>query len=97
MHAINICDILRLESNGTYTIICLKNKQQFVCSKHLKVILSELDPSKFFRVHKSHAINLLEIKNYEKGRGGYVHMSDESTVPVSQRKKAEFLNRLRNI
>jgi two-component system, LytTR family, response regulator len=45
----------------------------------------------FLRVHQSHLINTLYIKNYIKGEGGYVIMQDNSSVPVSRRKKELLL------
>jgi two-component system, LytTR family, response regulator len=93
MFALPIDDILRLEAKGMYTIVYSRNKQQYVSSRHMKVVFADLDPQVFFRIHKTHIINLREVKAYEKGRGGYVLMSDGSTIAVSQRKKAEFLIR----
>ena len=46
----------------------------------------------FFRVHRSHLINLEHLVKYVKGEGGYVLMSDESKAEVSRRKKPEFLS-----
>jgi len=48
----------------------------------------------FFRVHNSHMINLNFIKSYNKGKGGFIMMSDNSSVEVSTRRKDEFLKRL---
>jgi two-component system, LytTR family, response regulator len=48
----------------------------------------------FFRVHRSHLINLEHVKKYIKGEGGYVIMSDNSQVEVSRRNKNEFLEKL---
>jgi two-component system, LytTR family, response regulator len=93
IHAIDVTEILRLESQGGYTIIHSKNKQQFVSSNHLKIISKDLDSKLFFRVHKSHIVNLTEVKTYEKGKGGVIIMSDGSIVTVSRRNKAEFLKR----
>ncbi|HOD10046.1 MAG TPA: LytTR family DNA-binding domain-containing protein, partial [Flavobacterium sp.] len=53
-----------------------------------------LKPYNFFRVHNSHLINLEYMKSYDKGKGGYVHMLDESTVEVSVRRKEDFMLKL---
>lgn len=84
-------NILRLESKRVYTIVYVKNKQQYVCSRNIKVVYEELHPKIFFRIHKSHVINLLEVKSYREGRGGQVVMSDNTIIDVAQRKKTEFL------
>ncbi|HEU4717073.1 MAG TPA: LytTR family DNA-binding domain-containing protein [Bacteroidia bacterium] len=91
---IPISDISRLESQDGYTIIHTKSRQQHVSTKHLKEIEKKLDPKIFHRVHKSHVINMQEVRTYEKGNGGYVTMSDGSIVAVSRRKKADFLREL---
>lgn len=93
--AIAVTEILRLESKGIYTIIHTKNNSKFISSKHLKIVESELRATFFFRVHKSHVVNLREIGVYEKGKGGTLVMSDGSLVPVSKRKKSEFLSRFK--
>src|ERR1051325_1086882 len=88
--AIPVEQIIRLESSGTYTIIYCKDNRKLMSCKYLKTIHAELDGKMFLRVHKMHVVNLIEVREYEKGRGGYVIMSDKSNVPVSQRKKSHF-------
>jgi two-component system LytT family response regulator len=93
IHAIPCVSILRLESQGGYTIIHSKNNKQYVSSNHLKIIIRDLDEKIFFRVHKSHVVNLQEVQTYEKGKGGLITMSDGSIVVVSRRNKTEFLRK----
>jgi two-component system, LytTR family, response regulator len=89
-HILPIQDILRLESKRVYTIVYVRNKQ-YICSRNIKVVYAELHSAIFFRIHKSHVINLREIKAYREGRGGQVIMSDNTIIDVAQRKKTEFL------
>jgi two-component system LytT family response regulator len=86
-------NILRLEAIRIYTVIYVKSKEQYICSKHLKMVCEELDSDSFFRIHKSHVINLKEVKGYKDGRGGQVILSDNHVLDVSQRKKSAFLKR----
>jgi two-component system LytT family response regulator len=51
----------------------------------------------FFRIHRSHLINLEHVKKYIKGEGGYVVMSDNSQVEVSRRNKTDFLEKLSHL
>ncbi len=90
-HIVPISNIMRLESKRVYTIIYVKDNQQYVCSRNLKVVYEELHSQFFFRIHKSHVINLQEVKAYREGRGGQVIMSDNTVIDVAQRKKMEFL------
>lgn len=92
-YVLPIKDILRLEAIRIYTVIYVKDKEQFICSKHLKMVCEELQSETFFRIHKSHVINLREVKGYQDGRGGKVIMSDNKVLDVSQRKKSTFLKK----
>ncbi len=87
-------DIIRCESDVNYTTFFLTNKNKIVVAKTLKEFEEILDDYNFFRVHNSHLINLVHIKNYVKGEGGIVTMIDDSSVDVSRRRKEEFLKRL---
>ena len=48
----------------------------------------------FFRVHYSYLVNMNEINKYMKGEGGYLVMSDGSSVDVSRSKKEVLIRRL---
>ncbi len=87
-------DIIRLESDGNYTKIFMKNKTTLTISKTLKVYDEILSRKGFIRIHASHLINIRELKSYYKGAGGYVVMSDGARIDVSKSKKDEFLIRL---
>ena len=83
--------ILRLESKRVYTIVYFKNRKELVCCKNIKVVYESLNSKDFFRVHRSHVINLREIKSIEYGKNGKIIMSDNTRVEVSQRKKTAFM------
>jgi len=87
-------NIIRCEAEGNYVLIYQVGKEKMLITKTLGDIESMLDPKEFFRVHNSHLVNLAHIKKYVKGDGGYVIMSDNSTVDVSRRKKEEFMQML---
>lgn len=81
-------DIIRLQAESNYTRIILRNKKVFISAKTLKEYDEILTGHKFLRVHRTHLVNPLHVVKYD--RQGVLHMSDESTVEVSRRKK-EFL------
>ena len=91
---LNIQDIIRCQSDINYTTIYTNSKKKIVVAKTLKDFEALLKPYNFFRVHNSHLINLEYMKSYDKGKGGYVHMLDESTVEVSVRRKEDFMLKL---
>jgi two-component system LytT family response regulator len=84
-------DIIHCQSEGNYTHIFLKNDLKFLISRTLKETEELLSGHNFFRVHHSHSINLNHIKKYVKGDGGYVVMSDNSSINVSRSRKEELL------
>lgn len=94
---INIQDIIRCQSDINYTTLYLKNGKNVVASKTLKDFENLLSPYNFFRVHNSHLINLEYMKSYDKGKGGYVHLTDNSVVEVSVRRKEPFISRLNEL
>ena len=58
----------------------------------LATLLADLT---FVRVHSKHLINLEFVKKYVSGRGGYIIFDDGSQVDVSERKKKEFILRMK--
>jgi two-component system, LytTR family, response regulator len=88
-------EIIRLEADSNYTQFILTNDKKVISSKTLKTYEELLSVHDFFRIHKSHIINLNLVLKYTKGGGGTVTMIDNSTVKVSKYKKNELLNLLR--
>ena len=91
---INVDEIVRCQSDVNYTNIFLSSEKKLTATKTLKYFEEILGHDEFFRVHKSHYINLSFIDKYKKGKGGYVQMSDGTHVEVAVRRKEEFLKKL---
>ena len=53
-----------------------------------------LEDYSFARVHHSFLVNLNEVEKYVKGEGGYLLMSDGTTVDVSRSRKEMLLKKL---
>ncbi|NOR87403.1 MAG: DNA-binding response regulator, partial [Bacteroidales bacterium] len=85
--------IIRCEADKGYTEFYLRNGKKILVSKGLKDYDDLLSDFNFIRTHQSHLINLDYIDSFEKSDGGYILMTDGSTVPVSSRKK-EFVFRV---
>lgn len=94
---INLSDIVRCESDGNYTFFILTNGKKIIASRTLGEYEQMFTEDNFFRVHRSHLINLQHVKKYIKGEGGYVIMTDDSQVEVSRRNKNEFLEKLSHV
>lgn len=91
---ISLTDIIRCDSDGNYTYFILNNGKKIMSSRTLGEYEEMFEGENFFRVHRSHLVNLDHVKKYIKGEGGYVVLSDNSQVEVSRRKKIEFLEKL---
>jgi len=91
---IPIKDIVRAESESNYTFFHLSNGKKQVVSKTMKEFEDILCSYNFFRVHKSHIVNLNYVSRYIKGDGGILVLSDGTEVEVSPRKKADLLQKL---
>jgi len=91
---IEVNDIMRMEADSNYTHIYMTGKQKLISSKTLKEYEQMLLGQNFFRVHKTHIINLGYVRKYIKGEGGYVVMADGTSVEVSRQKKVELLTLL---
>ncbi len=91
-------DILRVESSRIYSVFYMKNcKRQYVSSNNLGKVYQQLKQNNFLRVHKSHIINLEEVKAYQQGRGGKVVMKNNIVITVATRRKTELLQSLKNL
>ncbi len=91
IHMVYITDIIRCESQGSYTIFHLKDKEQIVVTKNLKEYENLLEDYSFIRIHNSHLINFAYLKEFVKKDGGYAVMTDNSQVPVSFRKRNDLM------
>jgi two-component system LytT family response regulator len=87
-------EIVRLEAKGCYTYVYLQDRTKITATGTLSEFEHLLSDAIFFRIHHSHIINLNKIKSYQKGRGGYVTMDDDSFIEVASRRREEFMQRL---
>ncbi|MEI7499444.1 MAG: LytTR family DNA-binding domain-containing protein [Bacteroidota bacterium] len=96
LNIVKLGDIIRLEASDVYTLFYMTNGQRFVASKPLNNYEKILEDLPFSRVHSKHLINLMFVKRYVKGKGGSIILEDNTEVEVSVRKKADFLEKLKN-
>jgi two-component system, LytTR family, response regulator len=84
--------IIFCEANDNYTHFSLKNKTKIIACRTLKEIEEQLQGFPFFvRVHNSYLVNLNEVVRYLRGEGGYLVMSDGTSVNVSRSRKEALL------
>ena len=95
LQLIPVESIISCTAESNYSVLLLKNKQKLIISRTLKETEEMLEDYSFLRVHNSSIVNLNEINKYIKGEGGYLLMSDGSTIDVSRSKKESLLQKLR--
>ena len=87
-------EVIMLKSDKSYTTLFLANESKIVVTKTLKEVEKKFQHPHFFRVHNSYVINLNHIKEYLKGFGGELIMSNGMTAAISRTKKSELLKLL---
>jgi two-component system LytT family response regulator len=88
--------IIRCEADGNYTYFHLCNNEKMLASNQIKVYEQLLSNYFFYRSHRSHIINLKQVKAYIKTDGGYVIMSDGSKLPISSNRKTQLIELINN-
>jgi two-component system, LytTR family, response regulator len=94
---INLSDVIYCEAESSYTIFHLTNKQHIVASKTMIEYEILLQNSTFCRIHKSFLVNLIHIKEYLRGEGGSVVLTNNMHIEVSRRKKEIFMSRMKEL
>ena len=88
-------EIVYCEAQRSYTNFRLVNNKSIVISKPLFDYDRLLSNTIFLRIHKSFLINLMHVKEYIRGEGGTVIMSNGMEIEVSRRKKELFLTKVK--
>lgn len=88
-------EIIRCKSDNNYTEFFFENGSKLLVTKTLKYYADILKEYHFLRVHQSHLINIQYIKEYIKSDGGYLMLKDNSSIPVSVRKRPEVFEAIR--
>ncbi|HLZ88735.1 MAG TPA: LytTR family DNA-binding domain-containing protein [Puia sp.] len=94
LQMVAVDSIVHCVSDSNYTVLTLKTRQKVVASRTLKEIEELLEDYGFLRVHHSNLVNLNEVCKYIKGEGGYLVMSDGSSINVSRSRKEGLLKKL---
>ncbi len=97
MEYLNTKDIIRVEADRSYSWFYMEDGVKYLVSRNLKEYQGLLSDRNFFRTHNSHLINLEHVKKYIRHEGGYIEMTDKSTVPISRGKKDLFLEHMSRI
>ena len=88
-------EIIYCEAERSYTVFHLEKNKTVVVSKPLLDYENLLKDTSFLRIHKSFLVNLHHVREYQRGEGGMVIMSDDAEIEVSRRKKDQFLLKIK--
>lgn len=92
---IEVNNIMFCKAEGGYTAIYLNSNEIVLSSKDLKTYQGTLDDCLFFRIHDSYLVNYNYIKSIL--NDNYVQLIDGNNIPLSRRRRTEFLNWIRSI
>jgi two-component system LytT family response regulator len=92
---VKVSEIIRIEGDSNYSFIYVNGGEKIHSSRTLGDFEELLTGKQnFFRVHKTHLVNLDHVVKLLKTDGGYLEMTDGSQVEISRRRKTEVLQLL---
>ena len=100
MNGLEICmlnDIVLLKADESYTEVLTADGKTKVVSRKMGEMEELLADLGFLRIHKSYMVNQKHIRQYIKGEGGQVKMSNGMVIDVARRKKEDLLNKMNRI
>lgn len=92
---VRLSEIIYCEASSNYTNFFFTDRPQLCASKPIHEYESLLEDCGFVRVHKTFLINIEHVKEYQRGEGGYLFMSNGAQVEVSRRKKDLLMTKMK--
>ena len=93
---VDLRDVLFCEASGSYTNFHFADQHIICTAKTILEYEELLKRAGFARIHKSFLVNLLHIKEYLRGEGGSVILTNGKELEVSRRKKEMFLAKMKD-
>lgn len=84
-------DISHIKAESNYSQICTIQGDKFLASKTLNHLDTQLNSSQFIRVHRSFTVNIKHIIKLDTSEGLTIVLSNQTTIPVSRRKKEDVI------
>ncbi|WNJ21133.1 LytTR family DNA-binding domain-containing protein [Pontibacter sp. G13] len=91
---IPVGEIVRCEGEGAYTRIFLKDGVNKLTTRRMRDLELLLEQQNFFRIHRSHLVNISFIQRFYRGVGGQVELIDGTSLSVARNRRDELLRRL---
>ncbi|MFZ1704190.1 MAG: LytTR family DNA-binding domain-containing protein [Saprospiraceae bacterium] len=92
---IQIKNIIYCKSYGGYSVINILGEKPIYLSKSLKSVCKSLPADLFFRIHNQYVVNINFVSKFTETKDSSVILLDGTLLPVSRRKKADFMSNFR--
>lgn len=86
--------IIYCEADQNYTKVHTIDGGVLLISKPLNAIESLLPANLFYRIHKSHLVNLNYIRSYSRAEGFHIVLEDGTELDVATRRNDDFIRAL---
>ncbi|MBL4709010.1 MAG: hypothetical protein COC09_06565 [Gammaproteobacteria bacterium] len=70
--------------------------KNILIAKTLKKIEDLLPSTSFYRIHRSHIVNLKHVKMVRHEKGGIIVTSDNYNMPISRNRKSMFWDKIQS-
>jgi two-component system LytT family response regulator len=94
---INIEDIVYLEASGNCTVLYFSDGKRYLDTRTLKIYEGILNPAVFYRIHKSHIINMNYLKEYLNEDGHFAILKNGKLLPVARNRVSSFVRTLKTL
>jgi two-component system LytT family response regulator len=91
-----LSNIMYCQSDSNYCRVKCLDGKEFLLAKTLKYVEELLASDLFLRIHKSYLVNLNYVTKFNKTDDLTVTLTNAEQLPVSVRKKEQFLNAILN-
>jgi two-component system LytT family response regulator len=83
--------IMYCEADQNYTKVFTVNGSELLISKPLNSIQNLLPDDLFYRIHKSHIVNLNYVKSYSRTEGFHIVLENGMVLSVATRRNEDFV------
>ena len=94
---IHIEDIVYLEASGNCTFLYFNDGSRYLDTRTLKIYEGILNPAFFYRIHKSHIINMEYMKEYLNEDGHFAVLKTGKLLPVARNRVSTFVKTLKSL
>lgn len=94
---IDIHDIMYLEASGNCTVLYFSDGTRYLDTRTLKIYEGILNPDLFYRIHKSHIVNMEYLKEYLNEDGHFAILKNGKLLAVARNRVSNFVKTLKSL